>query len=410
MLTALTEKQKEYIRCSNRRWNLKHGATRSGKTFLDYYLIPLRIRDRAEKEGINLILGNTQGTIQRNLIVPMQQIWGSEFVTDIRSNNTAYIFGQRVYCLGADKSNNVDRIRGASVKYCYGDEVATWNPAIFEMLKSRLDKPYSMFEGTTNPRSPTHWLKKFIDSDADVFAQHYSIDDNTFLDEKVKEEMKKEYTGVYYDRFIRGLWVLAEGLIYPMFQDALEVPPEKCEQTIVSLDYGTMNAFAALVWKKHGDVWYATKGYYYSGRNSGVTKTDYEYGEDLESLLADEIKAVGNSDAQMGGIRNKIKVIIDPSAASFIALLKKKPWAKVIKADNAVLDGIRETATAIQKGLIKINPKIKEWQDEAGGYVWDDKIEDVPVKENDHYMDATRYFVRTMGIAKPKAQYQSLWL
>ena len=194
MEIRLTEKQKEYIRESNHRWNIKHGATRSGKTFLDVYLIPQRIIDRADKDGINLLLGNTKGTLQRNVIEPMQKLWGIKNISDIKADNTCRIFGEKVYCLGAEKVTNVDRIRGASVKYCYGDEVATWEEDVFTMLKTRLDKSYSMFEGTTNPRSPDHWLKQFIDSSGDIYSQHYCIDDNTYLDPMVKAEMKKELT------------------------------------------------------------------------------------------------------------------------------------------------------------------------------------------------------------------------
>ena len=389
MLQKLSEKQKEYINNSTHRWNIKYGATRSGKTYLDYYLIPLRIRERMGKEGLNFILGCTKGTIQRNIIEPMQLIWGETAISNIGSDNTVDIFGEKVYCLGAETKSQAEKVRGASIKYCYGDEVTTWSEDMFEMLKSRLDKPYSMFEGTTNPKSPTHWLKKFIDSDADVFSQHYSIDDNPFLDATVKADMKNEYQGVYYERYIDGNWVLAEGLIYPKFADALGTSDEPAEDTVLSIDYGTQNPFAALCWKKVDNVWYAYKGYYYGGRDAGVQKTDDEYGEAMDEFMEDEIKHYASS-------MQKIKVIVDPSAASFIALLKKKNWCKVLPADNAVFDGIRETATAMNLGLIKINPALKEWRSEAEGYVWEEGLDDKPVKENDHYMDSTRYFVKTM--------------
>ena len=212
--------QLEYFREANHRWNVKSGATRSGKTFMDYYLIPKRIREVSGKDGLTVLLGNTKGTLQRNIIDPLQTIWGSDLVSSIRSDNTASLFGETVYCLGADKISQVNRLRGTSIKYCYGDEVATWHPEVFQMLKSRLDKPYSKFDGTCNPEHRKHWFKQFLDSDADIYCQNYTLDDNPFLDPEVSESLKREYLGtVYYDRYVKGLWVNAEGLIYRNFAD-----------------------------------------------------------------------------------------------------------------------------------------------------------------------------------------------
>lgn len=213
-----TEKQNEYFRSAHRRWNIKSGATRSGKTFMDYYLIPKRIRAMAGRDGLIVILGNTKGTLQRNIIEPLQNIWGGYFVSNIRSDNTAMLFGERCYCLGADKITQVNRLRGSSIKYCYGDEVVTWHPDVFDMLKSRLDKPYSCFDGTCNPENKSHWFKQFLDSDADIYLQNYCIDDNPYLSPEFVENLKREYFGtVYYDRYILGKWVNAEGLIYRAF-------------------------------------------------------------------------------------------------------------------------------------------------------------------------------------------------
>ena len=168
-----------------------------------------------------------------------------------------------------------------------------------------------------------------------------------------------------------------------------------------------MNAFAMLLWERHHDgVWYATKRYYYSGRDTGVQKTDNEYLKDMETVLFDLIEAVKNTGVQ----KVKLPVIIDPSAASFIALLKKTDWAKVIPADNDVLDGIRETASCMYQGRIKILSSIPEFRKEAEGYVWDEKEdEDRPIKVNDHLMDAIRYFVKTKRIAKVRREGSSLF-
>ena len=208
-MLRLSEKQKAFWREPYHRWNIKHGATRSGKTYLDFFVIARSIRERKGLDGLIVLMGNTKGTLQRNVIEPMQNIFGAALVSSIRSDNTATLFGERVHCLGADNRKHVDRLRGVSIKYCYGDEVVTWEPEVFEMLKSRLDKPYSRFDGTCNPKEPDHWFKKFIDSDADVFAQQYCIDDNPFLDADVRAAMKREHSGVFYDRYILGEWCVA---------------------------------------------------------------------------------------------------------------------------------------------------------------------------------------------------------
>lgn len=215
----LSDKQKEFWNAPFHRWNIKSGATRSGKTYLDYYMIPRRIRERAGLPGLVVLMGNTKGTLQRNVIDPMIDMYGDSLVSSIKSDNTAMMFGERVYCLGADSKKHVDRLRGASIKYCYGDEVVTWEQEVFEMLKSRLDKDYSCFDGTCNPKDPEHWFKKFLDSDADIFQQSYSLDDNPFLPASVREALKREHKGVFYDRHILGLWTVAEGLIFPHFAE-----------------------------------------------------------------------------------------------------------------------------------------------------------------------------------------------
>lgn len=400
----LTSKQREFWREAKHRWNIKEGATRSGKTYMDYFLIPKRIMERRKEPGLVVILGNTRETVRRNIIIPMQDIYGARRVSNIRGDNTCNMFGERVFVLGADNVNHVDRIRGTSIKYCYGDEVATWHPEVFEMLKSRLDRPCSCFDGALNPQGPNHWLKDFLDSDADIYRQHYTIFDNPYLPQEFVDELCKEYSGtVYYKRYILGEWALAEGLIYPMYEDAIaEKPDKEPERVVLSIDYGTMNAFAAGLWEKHGDVWYMVSEYYYSGRDEGAQKTDEEYAQDLDMWLTEYL----GEESTMFNNYNKLRTIIDPSAASFIALLRKRGRYQVLPADNAVLDGIRNTATCMQTGRIKFSPDCKAWLKEVQGYVWDEEAaEDRPIKVNDHLQDAVRYFVQTMNIVKPKQNY-----
>ena len=222
----ISDKQKEFIKNANHRYNLKIGARRCGKTYLDnLYTIPKRILERKGKDGLNLILGVSNGTIERNVLQPLRQLYGRELVSTINSNNIARLFGEEVYCLGAEKVSQVSKIQGTSVKYCYGDEVAKWNKEVFVMVQASLDKPYSVFDGALNPENQNHWLKKdFLDvieeKGLDVYVQHYTIFDNPFLSKEFVDNLCKEYEGtVYYDRLILGLWKNAEGIIYRQFAD-----------------------------------------------------------------------------------------------------------------------------------------------------------------------------------------------
>ena len=254
----LSTKQQEYIRSANHRWNFKTGATRSGKTLLDWHLIPRRIIERKGLDGLNVILGFTKTSIQRNLIAPMQELYGINNISDIRSDNTCMIFGEKVYCLGASKVNNVDAVRGSSIKYCYGDEVTTWHLEVFEMLKSRLDKVYSMFEGTCNPKEPSHWLHKFLtDKEVDIYWQQYTIFDNPFLDETVLHDIISSHTGVFKQRYIDGLWVVAEGIIFNQFANnpkAWYLPPlkkgekpQEYSKLVMGVDFGGSGSKTTMV-------------------------------------------------------------------------------------------------------------------------------------------------------------------
>lgn len=300
-----SQKQNEYIRNANHRWNMKIGAVRSGKSFVDIaFMIPWRLRQLADKPGLNVILGVSKETIERDVLQPMREIYTDAIVGTINQRNIAMVCGVPVYCLGAEKVSQVSKIQGSSIKYCYGDEIAKWNKEVFEMLKSRLDKSYSCFDGACNPEYPGHWLKEFIDrEDLDIYVQKYKIFDNPFLPHEFVKDLCKEYEGtVYYGRYIDGEWTLAEGLIYPMYKDAL-VPPQvfTASEYVLSIDYGTQNAFAALLFAKYDNVWYEIDEYYYSGRNSGVQKTDEEYAQDLDNWLS-----------SYGFTR--LETIIDPSA------------------------------------------------------------------------------------------------
>lgn len=380
-----SEKQMEYWRCATHRWNIKQGATRSGKTFLDYYLIPKRIMN-CKGNGLIVLLGNTRNTLDRNILEPMRSIWGDELVGKISSDNTVMLFSKKVHALGADKVSQVQKLQGSGIEYCYGDEITTWCEDVFSMLKSRLDKPNSLFDGTCNPDSPNHWFKKFLDSDADIFAQHYTIDDNPFNSPDFVDNLKKEYTGtVYYDRFILGKWAAAEGLVYPMFS------PEKHIRTFdedpngeyyISVDYGTVNPTSMGLWCKIGKNAVRVRECYYDSRKELKQLTDEEY----YSMLCELAKG--------HDIRY---VIIDPSAASFIATIRKHDRFIVKKADNRVLDGIRLCATLLSADRLSFSRVCKDTFREFGSYCWDcESVEDKVIKKNDHAMDEMRYFCQSV--------------
>ncbi|MBC3517208.1 PBSX family phage terminase large subunit [Neobittarella massiliensis] len=219
---ALSNKQIEYLQSCGHRWNIKVGATGSGKSWLDYAIVVPKRLMALRGQGAAVLLGNTQGTLSRNILDPMRDIWGDKLVGAISSDNTARLFGHRVHILGADNRKHVARIQGMTIEYAYGDEMTTWHEDVFQMLKSRLRCAHSYFDGTANPADPHHFVKTFIDSDADTYCQTSTIDDNPFLPVEFVENLKKEYAGtVYYNRFILGQWAAAEGIIYRGFADSI---------------------------------------------------------------------------------------------------------------------------------------------------------------------------------------------
>ncbi len=212
----ISKKQAEYIRNAHHRWNFKLGATQCGKTYIDtLYVIPEGLLERRGLPGLNFIVGVSKGTIQRNVIEPMQELFGTNMVSDIGSNNIATIFGEKVYCIGADNVGMVRKYRGARIKFLYIDEVVDICKEVFELLKSRLSFEYSIAHCSGNPQSRTHYIKKFIESDADIYVQYYTLFDNPFLPKEYVKQLCIEYQGtVYYNRYILGQWCNAEGIIF----------------------------------------------------------------------------------------------------------------------------------------------------------------------------------------------------
>lgn len=299
----LSEKQNEYIVNATHRWNIKAGAVRSGKSYVDtVFIVPFRIRERAGKPGLNTILGVSKETIERNVLQPMREIYTDKLVGTINNRNIARVCGEDVYCLGAEKVSQVAKIQGSSIKYCYGDEIAKWNKEVFQMLKSRLDKSYSCFDGSCNPEHPTHWLKTFIDSDVDVYEQRYTLFDNPFLPEDYVINLCKEYEGtIYYDRLILGLWKRAEGAIYKKFAD----DPEKFRCRIVdrySLDSNCKEF-------KKQDITSIEIGLDFGGNRSGHAFIARGYTDDYQDVIALKAKLIKAEDETEDIDSNKLDLL-----------------------------------------------------------------------------------------------------
>lgn len=358
------------------------------------------------------ICGKTVDSCAKNIVMPyLATSYARERYTLRWKRSEKTLEVSRGYCknvfeiFGGKDESSAALIQGRTLAGVLLDEVVLMPESFVNQALARCSVDGARLWFSCNPGAPAHWfytewIKRHEEHNA--LYLHFTMQDNPSLSEKTLALYESMYPpGVFYDRYVLGLWVMAEGLIYPMYQDAIAEPPEsKPEDYRLSIDYGTMNAFSAGLWEKYGDTWWRTKEYYYSGRDEGIQKTDEEYGSDLDEFT----DSIGNE-------HKKLKVIIDPSAASFIALLRRKKKYQVIPADNDVVNGIRETATCLQTGKIKISPRCKNWKEEVQGYVWDENDgDDRPVKVNDHAMDDTRYMCHTLHLAKPKKKYVPLYM
>lgn len=278
LMIKLTPKQQDYIRNANHRWNIKVGAVRSGKSYIDtLYTIPYRLRERTGKDGLNAIIGVSRETIERNVLQPMREHYGNDLIGTINSRNIAMVCGEPVYCLGAEKCNQVSKVQGSSLKYVYGDEVAKWHKDVFTMLQSRLDKSYSCFDGALNPEQPTHWLLPFLNNkDIDIYVQKYTIFDNPFLPKKFVDSLCKEYEGtIYYNRLILGEWVRAEGAIYRAFADN----PQKFKCVVGDTVQGDIKTF------KKSELKDITIGLDFGGNKSGHALVATAHTADYKDLV-----------------------------------------------------------------------------------------------------------------------------
>ncbi len=388
----LTKKQNELMNIAKgglRRINILHGSVRSGKTWISLVLWCVWIRNMPRDKAY-IMTAKTLTTLKRNCLDLLEVLAGKKNFRYSISKKEGVLYGRKIYLEGVSDSGAESKIRGMTLQGAYCDEITLFNEEFFNMLLSRLSEPGAKLFGTTNPDNPNHWFKvNYIDrkDELDFFMMEFLIDDNTFLDKRYVEQLKKEYTGVFYRRFILGEWCSAEGLVYPMFskdEHIIGCPPESVgAEYYISIDYGTLNPCSMGLWQLDNETAVRIKESYYSGRQEKRQLTDEEYYERLEALAEGyDIKCV----------------VIDPSAASFIATIRRHGRFAVRRANNAVLDGIRITGTLLESGRLKICDGCTDTIREFGTYSWDENSsEDRVVKEFDHAMDDIRYFCATIA-------------
>ena len=390
----ISDKQKKILAFPYSKYDaiICDGAVRSGKTsIMMWAFVDWAMREfSGQRFGI---CGKTVDSASKNIVVPFVSMtlakerytlrWRrADKILEVRRGavtNYFEVFG------GKDESSFA-LIQGRTLAGVLLDEVALMPESFFNQALARCSVDGARLWFSCNPDNPHHWfyinwIKKHKERNA--LYLHFEMTDNPSLSEKTLERYRTQYTGVFYDRYIRGLWVAADGLIYPMFGESNIVDdiPDSGEYYI-SVDYGTLNPFSAGLWCWDGKHATRIREYYYSGRDERLNKTDEEYYSELENLAGDlQIRSV----------------VVDPSAASFIEVIHRHHRFSVRKAVNDVVPGIATTARYLQDGTIKIHRDCKDEIREFGLYRWDEKSnEDRPIKENDHAMDETRYFVMTI--------------
>lgn len=373
------------------RINLLEGSVSSGKTWISLVCWGFWLATMSQNQ-LYLMCGKSLTTLKRNCLIPLEAMFGQSNFSFSTSAKEAYLFGRRILLEGANDARSEGKIRGLTLQGAYCDELTLFPKDFFVMLLSRLRVPGAKLIATTNPDSPQHWLKReYIDrmAELDMLTMRFLLEDNTTLDPQYVAAVRAEYTGVFYRRFILGEWCVAEGLIYPMFDKTVHVKslPHPQGEWYVSVDYGTLNAFSAGLWCYDGTTAYRVAEYYYSGREQKRQRTNTQYLQSIQQLTA------GKSISA---------VIVDPSAASFIAELRQAGFL-VRKGKNDVVEGIRRTAAALEQGKLLFSPDCKNSFREFALYRWDESSsQDRPIKENDHAMDDIRYFVSTILREQPK--------
>ena len=387
------------------------GAVRSGKTSIMMWAFIRWAMDNYNGMRFG-ICGKTVDSAAKNIIVPFISMteakrhynlrWRrGEHILEVTRNGTVNYFE----VFGGKDESSFMLIQGRTLAGVLLDEVVLMPESFVNQALARCSVDGSRIWFSCNPASPQHWFRtEWIDKadSHNALYLHFDMADNPALSEKTLERYKSMYSGVFYERYILGRWVLAEGLIYPMFDngcivDELPEPdPYHRGEYYISCDYGTLNPFSAGLWYLRDGKATRIAEYYYSGRTTQQNKTDEEYYTELEKLAGDrDIRAI----------------IVDPSAASFIEVIRRHHKYTVRKAKNDVLAGINTVARYLKDGTIKIHAGCADCIREFGLYRWDDKsTEDRPIKENDHAMDDVRYFAYTVLRQKAgKEKYTPLY-
>ena len=380
----ISKKQAEYIRNANHRWNGKIGATQCGKTYIDtLFIIPNRIIERKGQKGLVFIVGVSKETIKRNVIEPLQELFPKQ-VGDVGSNNVCKMFGEKVYCLGADNVGRVGKFRGARVKYLYIDEIVDINKEVFELLKSRLSFEYSLCDFAGNPQSLTHWAKDFIESDIDIYCQTYTIFDNPFLPKTYVDNLCKEYEGtVYYNRYILGQWCNAEGLIYTKFANEPKnyIWNKKKENgeydlpngmTIIGIDYGGTKSGQAFVCTR---ISYDFKNVIVLGSEKHMGDIDPDDLENLEIEFAKKMIYKYNCSIDMMLPDNEEVVLI----RGLKRRVQEMGWETIVRGcvKEPINDRIDCGRTMISYGILYyIENECKTFVEALSSALWDDKAKE----------------------------------
>lgn len=334
-----------------------------------------------------IVAGRSMGALERNVLSPWRRIltaMGLPYSDQRGEDRHIQVGTNKFYLFGANNERSRDTLKGLTAAGAFADEVALFPRSFFEEMLARLSVDGAKLWATCNPEGPYHWLKTEVIDKArskHLLRLHFTLDDNLSLSQAVKRRLKRSFTGVWYKRYIEGLWVLAEGIIYDAWHDGLIIPcPDGLRNSIVAIDYGTTNptTFGLYRWDAGTPV-HLAREYWHDSLTAGRQKTDAEYCRDLKRWLGSEQPEA---------------IYVDPSAASFIAALERE-GLPVVPAVNDVLDGIRYTHQLIADECFLVDPSCSNTIREFGGYVWDEKAqargEDAPVKAHDHAMDRNRY-------------------
>ncbi len=362
------------------------GAIRAGKTYAMCCGFFLWSMSRFHG-GVFALCGKTVSSLRRNVVLPLSGWLGKEFrITEHRQENKLTVrLGNRVntyYLFGGQDESSYMLIQGITLWGVLLDEVALMPRSFVEQACARCSVEGSKMWFNCNPHSPEHWFYKNWVTQAEAknaLHLHFTMADNPGLPDKVRSRYERLYTGVFYKRYILGQWCQAEGLVYDFDEKRHTGDCKQTGRYYISVDYGTQNPFSAGLWCVAEGKAYRIREFYYNGREKGA-KTDEEYYEALRDLAGDKpVEAV----------------VIDPSAASFIAVIRRRGRFRVKKAKNAVLSGIRLVSSLLHQEKLVFSPACKDTLREFGLYTWQEDA-DAPVKENDHAMDDIRYFCATI--------------